>query len=320
LDYDPVTLAAKGLLVEEQRTNLFTQSQYNASVWNIAAGSITVTANYAVSPDGTTNATRLLVGGSSAVMRISSSAITPGSTYAFSFWVKSNTASNYTLVLDVGDSSSQQVTATPQWQRVSIVAAAGSSGNFADIDCIENTDISVYQAQIELGAFATSIIPTSGAPATRLADVASVSTQAFPYSATEGSLVASFTPVNVAAARRAAQLDDATENERITLGTNSTPNGLMTVIDGGSSQASIATGTPAANTTMKLASRYKLDDFAVSANGAAVGTDTSGTLPTVTTLRLGSGTSSTEPLNGWLRQITYIPRALTNAELVARST
>ena len=178
----------------------------------------------------------------------------------------------------------------------------------------------VSRPQLELGAFATSYIPTAASTVTRNADVATVGVSQFPYSSTEGSIVANVTPLNVAAARRAVQIDNGTENERYTLSTNSTPNGLFTVIDGGSSQAAIATGTPAANANIKLAARYKVNDFALSVNGGAASTDTTGTLPTADLLmRLGSGTSSAEPLNGHIRQITYIPRALTDAELATRS-
>lgn len=58
-DYDPVTLAAKGLLIEEARTNLLLQSQTldNAS-WG--KGSSTVSANTATAPDGTVSADTLI--------------------------------------------------------------------------------------------------------------------------------------------------------------------------------------------------------------------------------------------------------------------
>jgi hypothetical protein len=59
-DYDPVTLQPKGLLVEEQRTNLLTYSeQFDNAAWNKASSS-TVTPNAAVSPDGATTADSLV--------------------------------------------------------------------------------------------------------------------------------------------------------------------------------------------------------------------------------------------------------------------
>lgn len=349
LDYDPSTLAAKGLLVEEQRTNLLTLSAdfSVSSVWNVV--SISVSANVISAPDGTTSADKLIEDTSTGFHRIvQSPSITSGTTYTFSVYVKSaeRTIINlqlgggpftFTLVqynLSAGTSTGGTITPVGGgWYRCtasSLAASTGFGAVFVEV-CDSSgqrnytgngfSGVYVWGAQVEAGAFATSYIPTAAASVTRNADVASVATSQFPYSATEGSIVANVTPLNVAAARRAVQIDDGTENERYTLSTNSTPNGLFTVIDGGSSQAAIATGTPAANTNIKLAARYKVDDFALSVNGGAASTDTTGTLPTANLLmRLGSGTSSTEPLNGHIRQITYIPRALTNAELIARST
>jgi hypothetical protein len=326
LDYDPSTLAPKGLLVEEQRTNILLQSNTpTVATWIIVAATPTANTTDVLDPAGTNTSTKVVFGGaSSAVLQpVTSTAVA----HTASIWLRtaSGTASiPFTLYRSspFAAVATTTLTVTSTWQRFTL------TGTFLDTTAHNfqygtNTSATIYSygAQLEVGSFVTSYIPTAAATVTRNADVASVGVSQFPYSATEGSIVANVTPLNVAAARRAVQIDDGTENERYTLSTNSTPNGLFTVIDGGSSQAAIATGTPAANTNIKLAARYKVNDFALSVNGGAASTDTSGTLPIANLLmRLGSGTSSTEPLNGHIRQITYIPRALTNAELIARST
>lgn len=54
-DYDPVTLQPRGLLIEEQRTNLLTYSEdISNAVWG--KGNLTATPNVIVSPDGNTTA------------------------------------------------------------------------------------------------------------------------------------------------------------------------------------------------------------------------------------------------------------------------
>jgi hypothetical protein len=61
-DFDPVTLAPKGLLIEEQRVNLMVPSNGITGWTPSPAGCITATANATVSPDGTSNATKLATG------------------------------------------------------------------------------------------------------------------------------------------------------------------------------------------------------------------------------------------------------------------
>ena len=335
-----MTLAARGLLVEEQRTNLLLWSaEFDNASWTVAGAGTgsapVVTANDAIAPDGTMTADKVVfdrgAGNSSSDRSFlqRSVTLTASATYTDSFWIKAATAGDVGKQLayrSVAGAGYQTITLTDSWQRLALTeAAAGVSSTVewtsrGTISTSNVVGVHLWGAQLELGSFATSYIPTAAASVTRNADVASVGVSQFPYSTTEGSIVANVTPINVSAARRAVQIDDGTENERYTLSTNSTPNGLFTVIDGGSLQVAIATGTPAANTNIKLAARYKVNDFALSVNGGAVSTDTTGTLPTANLLmRLGSGVSSVELINGHIRQITYIPRALTNAELIARS-
>jgi hypothetical protein len=57
-DYNPVTLAPRGLLIEEQRTNLALQSQTFDTGWS-TADNVSITANTAIAPDGTTTADTL---------------------------------------------------------------------------------------------------------------------------------------------------------------------------------------------------------------------------------------------------------------------
>ena len=55
-DYDPVTLAMRGILIEEARSNLLLYSNYfdNAVSWNKTTS--TIASNAAISPDGTMSA------------------------------------------------------------------------------------------------------------------------------------------------------------------------------------------------------------------------------------------------------------------------
>jgi hypothetical protein len=75
---------------------------------------------------------------------------------------------------------------------------------------------------------------------------------------------------------------------------------------------------PFDGTVFKFASAYKLNDFATVTTGAVV-TDTSGTVPTVNQLVLGSGgsISPTTFINGHIRSITFYPYRLADFQLQA---
>lgn len=59
LDYDPATLAARGLLIEEQRTNKVLRSQDFSTGWT--ASQCTITAASGIGPDGTNTAGKLVM-------------------------------------------------------------------------------------------------------------------------------------------------------------------------------------------------------------------------------------------------------------------
>ena len=103
---------------------------------------------------------------------------------------------------------------------------------------------------------------------------------------------------------------------------NRMDNGFLTstlagydVFASGSAQASLYPNASNA-LTRKLATTYQLNNFAVSVNGGSVSTDTSGTVPTVSQLRIGDRTSGgVNALNGTIRRLTYFRQRLPNSTL-----
>ena len=88
-DYDPVTLAPKGLLVEEARTNLALYSeQFDNVYWQTLRG--TLTANATNAPDGVVSADRFTEDATTNTRSTATSAITivSGTTYAASCYLK----------------------------------------------------------------------------------------------------------------------------------------------------------------------------------------------------------------------------------------
>ena len=68
-----------------------------------------------------------------------------------------------------------------------------------------------------------------------------------------------------------------------------------------------------------MAAAWGANDFAAAVNGNAAVTDTSGTLPTVTTLEVGVNQANNY-FNGTIKRLTYFPTRRSNADLQVLST
>jgi len=185
-----------------------------------------------------------------------------------------------------------------------------ANGNSIDLT------LRIAAPQLEQGAFATSYIPTTNAAVTRGADVAVVTPISSFYNQAEGTLFAEFSRTTVAKQTYFFGFSDPTsggaEQMYIETGGVSPSTQRYQVFDGGSSQAVIGNYASAtAGTIYKFAAGYAVDNFAVSQNGASVSTDTSGMLPTVTRMEIGTGQQS----SGHIRKVGYWPRRLSNFQL-----
>ena len=167
--------------------------------------------------------------------------------------------------------------------------------------------------QLELGAFVTSPILTSGTAATRAADVAT-GTSGVNFNALRTLYVEFASPAS--GTRGILSLNDNTANERLALNT-STADPLAVCVDGGVTQASLDAGTVTANQMSKFAARFNTNDFAASFNGGAEVTDTSGTMPTVDRIMIGRSQAG-EYLNGPIRRIVGWTQSIQNLQELTR--
>jgi hypothetical protein len=171
--------------------------------------------------------------------------------------------------------------------------------------------------QLEQGAFATSVIPTTTTALTRAADVASVNTLSPWYNASAGTLYAEYSRLaNVSG--RIVTFHDTTSGEQIringSVSVNIRPD--WQIIDGGVTQANvIGTVEIAPNAIGKTAGAYSVNDFQQATNTSLGVADTSGTVPTVSKVNLGTNEVGASNINGYLRRIVYYPRRLSDAEL-----
>lgn len=199
--FDYASGTAKGLLAEASATNLVLQSAdvSNAS-WiklgtNVAAPA--VTANFAVAPDGTTTAAKVVFPAVSAsnarsfVTQQVSSSLTAAS-YRWTPWLKGAAGGETIYVFALNNAASiyyrQLVTLTTSWVRYPLPLTATAVqwyfaiGTDRALDAGQSATaggtVYVWNLQAELGTRATSDIVTAGATATRAADALAQSTYA----------------------------------------------------------------------------------------------------------------------------------------------
>jgi hypothetical protein len=328
-DHNPTTGESLGLLVEEQRTNLLLRSEDFSTTW--VRFNVNASSNAILAPDGTLTADKLTENDADNFHRIRQG-ITSGVTGVFSVFLKAAErtrvnlgTSDINLIAGFDLSAGSVVSGTGSiepfgdgWYRCSISATFTTSGPFlllrnssSEFYTGDGTSgIYLWGAQLEAGAFPTSYIPTTTSTATRNASLADLISGAIANNIR--SFYVEFSSPAVGT-RGVVSLNDNTANERASVLTSGTDPRLV-VHDGGVEQANINGGTVAAGVRTRVAVRINADDFAISINGGAVVTDTSGTLPTVDRLMFGR-TQAGEYLNGRIARFTGWSQLLPNATL-----
>jgi hypothetical protein len=360
-DYNPSTLAAQGLLIEEARTNSI---RNNTMVGAVAGTPGTVPTNWDVVISGS-GITREIVGtgtedgityidmrfsgtgSGTAIPQIRPETITQivaaaGQTWTASYYLRvvgGSTAgiASFASIWQERDASgvslnavtvsiADPTTAALRTQRSILTRTLTDAGTARLTNRVQFTftngvavDITlrIGLPQLELGAFATSVIPTTTTALTRAADVASVNTLTPWFNAVEGTLFAEAS-VPVPAAYTGFVYLLGTFADGIMYFRQSDFQPVDRVRVSGADQFINGFGATWTTTAVfKNAQAYKANDFAGSVNGGAVATDSSGTVPSVSVLQIGGIGSGSSPFNGYLRRITYYPRRLSNAELVS---
>ena len=178
--------------------------------------------------------------------------------------------------------------------------------------------------QLELGAFATSVIQTSSGAVTRNADVATMTGTNFSswFNATQGTLYVE-TEASANANTHYADISNGSAGSNNFYYDNS-GGSIRNVTFFNSSATSVlslgAVGT--AGVVTKLCGAYKLDSFAASRDASNPATDTSGAVPvSVDRMDIGRAPNNAAStfLAGHMRKIMYWPQRLTNAEAQAFS-
>ena len=321
-DHDPVTGESLGLLIEEQRTNRFSNSTtYAGTGWNLQSpNGVTTNTTEVLSPVGDYTATKWQPTASTVQYIYAGTDGALGtSTYTMSVWVRTPTGESTTFTMNLYAPSQSPgaaaFTATDTWQRFSWTFTAQNQTTAYPVIVEQlNKILYIWGPQIEAGSFPTSYIPTSGSTVTRAADIAKITGTNFTdfYNSSGGTLVSHYDSRVDDNYISTLELSSNPSDNRIALVNFSSYQGLVRT--GGSNVASLDNGTPTVGGSNKVALAFKASDFAVSLNGGSPVANPSGTLPTVDRLLIGSR-AGLNILNSTIKQLTYYNKRLTNSQL-----
>jgi hypothetical protein len=345
-DYDPVTLAPRGLLIEEARTNLLTYSDdWSNAAWT--KQQVTITTNATLSPDGTANADKIVEDSSTAFHRAFQTITKAASaiTYTYTVFVKAAERTTASVFMQDSTVFAQvdinlltgalsnivgTVSATNfgnGWWRVSVSGTSGTvttalcmvaSNNGGSFAGTAGFGIYAYGAQLEAGAFATSYIPTVASTVSRSADVAAMTGTNFStwWNASAGTFVAAFdmTTVDIAARHIVWAISDAGNNRLSQRATEGGQNFPSAAIGTGSTVITLNGSAITANTNVNVATAYGAD-MALVQNGATPVTNASASSVVGSSIAIGSNPAGGAYLNGHIRAIAYYNTRLPNTQL-----
>jgi len=318
------------LLLEPSRSNKITYSIPDSN-WNIENGAI-VTENYAISPDGSQNASRVQIP-SGSLARIHKSFTVDSNEDSVSFYIKSNTGSNFNVAFYLRDAGfgtvryqDTSLEITTEWQRVKIENQDLSAASVQVMVLFYNTagsgntwDFSLWGVQAEEGSYATSYIPTQGQSGgvTRVADSCNNGGNEQVINSTEGVLYAEMSALADDGTKRYISLSDGSNSNdvRLYFDTGGYISALTKV--GGSTQAFLQTNAYTQTDFNKIAFKYKENDFSLYVNGVEVATDNLGSVNTANTLNELAFFGNLLPFYGNVKDVRVYNTALTDQELAA---
>jgi hypothetical protein len=329
------------LLLEPQRTNLVTSTEYLEYGWSLQNGA-TISFESVTAPDGSNLVTKVQANSDDAG-RNQDSLGTLGTNHIWSGFFKGtgvatrlrfrnnqgeqvqyNIDASGNFTLHDADSANHGIEDFPNgWYRIWFeTTTSGASTNYVQIyPDVENGTGSVYAwgIQAEEGSYVTSYIPNYGltSGATRLADACSKTGISSLIGQTEGTLFAEFVHNGA---------DILTTQSVISVNSGNTTNFVnIGVYDGRLNPAARGSGTnifdlfvgpnPLPAGTHKIALAYKSNDFAIYLNGSSVYTSTSAATFSLSQLDLGTFLNLNTQLGDGIKQALLFKTRLSNADL-----
>lgn len=346
LNYPMIDGVVKGCphhILEPQRTQRIQYSE-DFSYWTIG-GSVTVTDNQAISPDGTLNATLIypLSNSSNVGLYTSSSSSTIGTVSCF---VKSSgkdfallgtdNNANYYCVFDLANETvvyeatnyEGKIEKYPNgWYRISSTYVSSTAQGFPFIGVADNSGgtviadsdngILIFGMQYEHEAFKTSYIPNYGTSGgvTRSAETANGSGSAATFNSEQGVLMFEGSALDESDTNyRALSLSDGTSSNRVQIWLWNDGTIFTYIVAQGSTSYTRFDNVNSSNINKILIS-YKQNKFSTFINGIKTFSDVIGNTPTGLNNIRFSDTNSSADFYGNIKQLQYFDTALTDSEL-----
>jgi hypothetical protein len=342
--------------VEPSAANSLLQSAaWNVSPWAATSGSqgATVSGNVTASPDGTTNADKLIEAAVTGThFCLQTLTLTSGTTYTASCFVKASERTRGRLRMSGSGAywdlefnlTSGTVTGGTNpfiqnfgngWYRIGATFTANQASNNFILFLLDasgnasytgdgTSGLFVFGAQIEVGSVATSYIPTTTAAVTRNAEVISISGAVSGcVGQTEGTMYLDFIfrRPTIATAGPCGIASSNNQNRVLFWNNNSTNSMAVNIQVNAANIFNISVGTLIEGTRYKLAIGYKSGNSAIFLNGIQVGsTNTSAFTFAASLVAIFLGTyeaAAASVTNTGINAFTLYTTRLTNTELAA---
>ena len=304
------------ILSEPQRTNLITYSEdFSESAWTKTR--CTIDSGGHTSPSGESNAFKMTATDDDARLQDGSEAA--GVVYTQSIYVKSATGSDVSGQVDFTGTQIQTFTATSEWQRVDTTSDDTRAGVVRVRITNSGDELYIWGAQLEVGSYPTSYIPTSGSTVTRNQDTFTRDGIGSLINDSEGVLFAEISRTEDESNYRLLGLDNGTSQNyiKIGFGNNNGNFWILAVVNGVTVINSTNAVSNNANQFYKIAVRYKSGDSVIYIDGVPVLTSsTTFSSGTFTDLDFTHFTGSSH-FFGKVKQLQVYNTALTDEQLTS---
>ena len=350
------TLTAQTEVLKGTGQNLF-RTTNNFSSWGTVGGTLTLS-TATTDPFGGTNVYKLVANsgesptvGNSDILTTSSTILAAGAYYTESIYIKaaefsaisirSNTSGSiYTFTIGSTPSGNTEfinpalTSVGNGWYRCSMTfttTGAQTTANMQPKLATANatplvtgdgySGILIWGAQLEAGAFATSLIPTVASQVTRSADSASMTGVNFSswYNQFAGTAyIEALVNRSIANFTSLVDFGNGTTTNRWTLCNNGGPANATDVVNNVAYGSVTSANAATQGVAFKTAAYHSASGSGVCLNGGTPVTTASDVLFTACTVAtIGLRNDANLPMNGTIKRLSYFPVALTSAQLKA---